>query len=385
MQGDFEYSCDLLEDRSCPLIHDCHGNVGTNNRQSWPELDLFVRMSADFRDTFQNVLLRSLRLFWPLQHLKLVVVLDDEKEEDHKFGGELTSIASKYGLPPFKVFYESPSTTYESGYDRQQWSMFWADNYTSATYVGFMDTDTLITTRVHAGDLFECGRPLVLGVVGNEWEKHWVASSKTTALVLGKPEVMRGMTYFPVVLKVSHLAKMRQEITGRLNANCFDDAFRIFSKGSRRHAFTYSQFNIMVNYVFYHEHCDYSFSFQELIPGDRTVSEGRSPCLDTILDEMNTFPRVFVTEHNSHAQKPVDDFLLEGFCRSNSEASLKIKYHELCKDYSDAVLHEALFHFETRSWTWHAMCRKAQLRHYHAVRQEHANWPLDLLDEIAPH
>lgn len=345
-----------------------------------------MRMSAKFRDTFKNILLRSLRLFWPREHLNLVIVLDDESEEDHRFGEEVATIAVSYGLPPIKVVYETPSTAYETGYDRQQWSMFWADNYTTATYVGFVDTDTLFTTRVHPGDLFECGRPLVLGVVGAEKATQWVSSSKTTALVLGKPEVMRGMTYFPVILKTSHLAKMRLDITERLNATSFDDAFTTFSKGSRRGAFTYSQFNIMVNYVFYREHCDYSFSFQELNPGDWTVSEGRSPCLITILDEMNTFPRVLVSQHNSYvsAQKPVDQYLLEGFCRSNSDARLRTKYHEACRNYSDAVLQDDLFKFELRSWTWHSMCKKEQLRHYHAVRQEHVEWPLALLEEIIP-
>ena len=28
------------------------------------------------------------------------------------------------------------------GWDRQQWIMFWADNFTDSDYVGFIDTDT---------------------------------------------------------------------------------------------------------------------------------------------------------------------------------------------------------------------------------------------------
>ena len=52
---------------------------------------------------------------------------------------------------------------YKSGYDRQQWTMFWADNYSTSEYIGFVDSDTLFTTYVDVEDLFEQGKPVVNG------------------------------------------------------------------------------------------------------------------------------------------------------------------------------------------------------------------------------
>ena len=37
---------------------------------------------------------------------------------------------------------------YRTGMDRQQWYMFWADNFTRSEYVGFVDADTLFITYV---------------------------------------------------------------------------------------------------------------------------------------------------------------------------------------------------------------------------------------------
>lgn len=54
----------------------------------------------------------------------------------------ITNVFAPHGL-------QDPSPYHgESGHDRQQWSMFWADNYTSSDYVGFVDTDTLFDTLV---------------------------------------------------------------------------------------------------------------------------------------------------------------------------------------------------------------------------------------------
>ena len=41
--------------------------------------------------------------------------------------------------------------------------MFWADNYSTSEYIGFVDSDTLFTTYVDVEDLFEQGKPVVNG------------------------------------------------------------------------------------------------------------------------------------------------------------------------------------------------------------------------------
>ena len=87
------------------------------------------------------------------------------------------------------MFLEPPNRLYDGGHSRQQWSMFWADNYTSSAYVGFIDTDTFFTTPVHPRALFSNGRPIVLGTVGARTSEFWAMAGRTTAAVLQKPEV----------------------------------------------------------------------------------------------------------------------------------------------------------------------------------------------------
>ena len=41
-----------------------------------------------------------------------------------------------------------PSSYYRRGIDRQQLLMFWADNFTTAEYVGFADTDAVLLTYI---------------------------------------------------------------------------------------------------------------------------------------------------------------------------------------------------------------------------------------------
>ena len=91
-----------------------------------------------------------------------------------------------------EVFLEPPNRLYDGGHSRQQWSMFWADNYTTSAYIGFVDTDTLFTTVVHPRALFSAGRPIVFGNVGKRTSEFWAKAGRTTEAVLRKPEVQQG-------------------------------------------------------------------------------------------------------------------------------------------------------------------------------------------------
>ena len=51
-------------------------------QEQWPDLQLYLRTTERFKDNMTNFLLRSLNLFWPPEHLSLVVVLDAEKAGD---------------------------------------------------------------------------------------------------------------------------------------------------------------------------------------------------------------------------------------------------------------------------------------------------------------
>jgi hypothetical protein len=44
--------------------------------------------------------------------------------------------------------------------------MFWADQYTDDEYVGFGDSDCLFYTHIDREDIFEDGKPVVHGRIG---------------------------------------------------------------------------------------------------------------------------------------------------------------------------------------------------------------------------
>ena len=346
-------------------------------------------MTRSKADQFEEMLLRSLRLFWPAEAVRLLIVLDDESEADHEWGPELTRDLSSYGFASIRIAYEPPSDVYayhgRDGHNRQQRSMFWADNFTSADYVGFLDTDTLFTTRVHPGDLFECGRPVVHGLMGKPQADFWAAAGNATAAAFGRPQVMRGMQYFPVIMQPKHLKLMRDHITENLVTENFDEAFRHIVSGRLTGSPYFSQFNMMATFIYYFHQCDYTFSLEELVPGYRETDEGHTTCLDDILDERNTFPRVKVAVHYRYitAPEPVETYLLEGYCRSEANLpSGDATFAARCSPFSPSTMQKALFDFEYHSWEWNSLCRRAQLKHYKALELSAREWPTGLVGEI---
>ena len=368
----------------CPAAYDVcgHHGLGTHAHEKWPQLELFLRMTSSKQGLFRDVFLQSLRMFWPAEHVRLLVVLDDENEDDHAWGADLKTLLDTYGFASARVEFEPPTEdVYITGHDRQQWSMFWADNFTSAEYVGFVDTDTLFTTRVHPGDLFECGRPVMHGLVGQQTNDWWSRTALATEVALGQPQIMRGMTYFPVIMNVQHLKHLRTHMVEKLHAPNFNAAMRsiIFD-----HA-PFSQFSIMASFMYLHHQCAYVFALEELEPGFREKLPGHTQCLDAILDERSTFPRVKVAVHYRYIKDPppVSAYLLEGYCRSEALLSTGDKAHlENCTSFQTSALQETLFEFEYHSWRWDNLCRHAQLRHYTALELAERTWPADLLLDI---
>ena len=347
-------------------------------------------MTKSKADNFEEMLLRSLRLFWPAEAVRLLIVLDDESEADHEWGLELARDIRAYGFASVRIAYEPPSDVYDggavrSGHNRQQRSMFWADNFTSAEYVGFLDTDTLFTTRVLPGDLFECGRPVVHGLVGKPADDMWAGMATATAAALGRPQVMRGMQYFPVIIQTKHLKHLREHITDHLGTVSFDEVIRQFVSGSLTGLPFFSQFNMMATFIYYYYQCDYTFSLEELVPGYRETDEGHTTCLDDVLDEKTTFPRVKVAVHYRYikAPEPIEAYLLEGYCRSEPMLpSGDTTFAPRCSTIPSTMLQKSLFEFEYHSWEWNSLCRRAQLKHYKALEQSAREWPADLVEEI---
>jgi hypothetical protein len=96
-------------------------------------------------------------------------IIISENGDSYNFK-EMQQYITKYAnqLPgPYRLTSNEPSTYYKRGHDRQQRLMFWADNFTTAEYVGFVDTDCVFITYVDREDLFENGKPVINGRSGN--------------------------------------------------------------------------------------------------------------------------------------------------------------------------------------------------------------------------
>ena len=172
-----------------------------------PEFILFVRLTSGYRwdREYNNVLVRSMKLFFPADRAKLLVVLDREKEQDHRLGKRLQK---EWPYP--NICYMDPgkpAVYHNLGKSRMYWDMLHPDKCTNVPYVGFVDTDTFFTTFVTPSLLFENGKPVIVGVIGEpNYSTCWAF---TTEKFLGRKEVVQCMTYFPVMIKTEHLKEMR--------------------------------------------------------------------------------------------------------------------------------------------------------------------------------
>lgn len=216
-----------------------------------------------------NTFMPSYLLFWPVRAWTssgLVFILDGDSPFDRQQGTVLENIA----LPSVvEVKYEAPapedtlcSDWRREGYSRQQYSNFYADLYSDAEFVAIIDTDAAFRAPVIPSDLFEDGKPIVRGF---NQESEWISDVATRA-VGGHRGVGRFMTRytFPLVLKASHLSDMRAGIAENLGAETFEEAFRmICSEG----AGSYSQFEIMMNYLWYNTNDGYAWHIADPLSG----------------------------------------------------------------------------------------------------------------------
>lgn len=223
----------------------------------WPRLDVFVpvhlqlpalvKREHDRNAEFVDFFLRTYTLFWPYQQANstMRVLIDAERRTTPVFAAFEASVLAKLPHTQFSFIAESPWYNGNGG-ARQQYAMFWADNYTTpgAEFVAFADADTAFTTCIDREDLFEGGKPVINGRFGVESRVPWRGVPATTFAFTGLEEPMRCMSYFPVVLRVAHLHLIREHIRRHMKKNTFDEAFQAFGG-------YYSQFNIMCTVLFW--------------------------------------------------------------------------------------------------------------------------------------
>ncbi|CAM9643137.1 unnamed protein product, partial [Hapterophycus canaliculatus] len=208
-------------------------------------------------------------LFWPVRAWKssrLVVILDAESPGDREKGTVLEHLTFASMV---RVKYEAqpPEGTLCSdwrreGYSRQQYSNFYADLYTDAEFLAIVDTDSAFRVPVVPSDLFEGDKPIVKGF---NQESDWTSHVSTIAIG-GHESVGRFMTRysFPVVLRASDMPKIRSGIAKNMGAATFEEAFHFLCSAG---AGTYSQFEIILNFVWYNMRDGYAWHIADPASG----------------------------------------------------------------------------------------------------------------------
>lgn len=275
-----------------------------NSTSSWPSLELVPAHSEDER-IILDWLLPSLQLFWFSAKL---VVLAENNSEGHMWAESFLKAVQRLGMGPnVRIeFMDSPCQdgTLKCLKNRayQQYYQMVSDGVTTAEYVGFVDTDTLLLNPILPEHLFDSmARPHVIGFVGCPYAtgphyRMWGDVPAATQAGMKMPYVARGMANFPFIMRRTHLADMRQWLlmqNGIANST-LNDFKAWFVENARSEHF--EQFGYMIAYMFYQQRAAYAWHFQEVnqqhdVKGQIKVAELQRM---TLPEEWAVWPRVMV-------------------------------------------------------------------------------------------
>ena len=211
-------------------------------------LELITRAHAGADSVLRGKLLRSLVAFWPPERFGSVVVVLDDTPEDRACGAALLTDFSRL------VGVEYANRTrlrinegglFQHGYHVQQFDTLHLDWYSSAAFVGIVDTDTLLLTPPHELDFFDdAGRPHVIPRVEAPWGDLWIGAANASPWFIGEAQPFRCMSYFPLVFKREHLAALRAHVE-KLHGAPFGRVFYRYVFKIKGGTWLYSQFNVM--------------------------------------------------------------------------------------------------------------------------------------------
>lgn len=254
-----------------------------------------------------------MRLFWPASlPLRMRVVLDAEDPEAHAAAINFTR-----SWPFPAISYEERFSAQMRGKERQQLSMLWADKHTGSKYVGFLDTDTIYVTTVTQQSMFVDDKPVVFGAVGKPVNTWWNTVPASTMHVLGLPETMKCMSYFPVIIAADHLRQLRSHVENMHNRP-FNDVIGDVDSSHWCH------FSIICTYIWHYHRQEYSFFVQEIVSGVNETVTGQDPDFQSILKSTgdvkarttNHFRWVFESKTARHRANStlLAALLRRGFC-----------------------------------------------------------------------
>ena len=327
------------------------------------DMDVYLRMtsaSPGLTNFYDNVLVRSMSYFWP-DIESMVVVLDDEQSEDKLFG----KTAPKTFPFPRVCFMKNVQIRGYTGRDRMQRDLFYPELCTSKRFVAYVDTDTMFMSRVVTDMLFVDDKPKVIGVYGNIAYDWYEKVSQATVDLFKTKEVMRCMSYFPVIMKVEHIIELRKYLE-KIHGLTFDEL--LMKKTIQiKHI---SQFNMMCQYIWMFHRDEYAFYLQyqpNTKPGLSSANrEDKAYFSKLDISQFQTYPLARVSFHYKYM---LEDWTSQIMYRHLFKASVCFMGgFELCPPacvlYSKDSLRKEMFVFDMLDWTWDSRCIEAQRSHY---------------------
>ena len=354
----------------------CNDEI-TPNSNPLQDVELYLRYTTSgpqFPAQAETWILCSMQLFWP-KNSKVVVVLDEEKEADRKYGTTLNE-TTKSKMLDLRVCYMKPyppDVIHHFGKIRMYFDMMHADLCSNATYVGLVDVDTLFITAVTPNLIMENGKPVVTGRIGEPRIPCWI---QTAEYVLRIKQVMQCMHYFPVTFKTTHIKEFRQYVS-KLHGKEFLEVVSEATGKLKINGFCYCHYSMMCNFMWYHHRNEYAWHLQYVKPTQPLLSASVSnEYFQTEVKPEEKIPHPRSSMHVRHfmlngrykdpgtpSERFVNDQLLEGLCYS---FGIKLCIN-LCERFNITKIHVNLFNFENYNWLWDSRCLEKQTEHYKNV------------------
>ena len=343
------------------MAHNTSKAVSDNELTTSISMDLYLRFTTakpTLPRYYESLLVQSMRYFWP-DHFSMVVVLDNERQEDHSFA---ESIRQTFPFP--RTCFMDPITGLQfSEKDRTQRDMFYPERCTSKKYVGFVDTDTVFISRVIPELLFDEGKPIIVGIYGNIYNSYYEDIAESTEKIFKTKEVMRCMSNFPVIMKVEHIIKLREYLE-KLHNMTFDEVLQ------KKRVKRIGQYNFMCQYIWLFHRNEYKFYFNFNKQVNKRLALGRADnnYYNQMLtqEQLQPFARFCVhykyynLDGNWKKQATYTNLFKSSICFMGG--------FDLCPDkctkFKKDSLRKAMFAFDYIDWTWDRRCLAAQQKHY---------------------
>ncbi len=320
------------------------------------DFGLYMRTYHGKQTDYFTMLVPSMKYFWFLP-VNLTVVLDDTPE-DRTFGEQ---IAKQFPYPT--ICHEKPFDSkyyHNRGHSLQQLSNFYVETCFHKKYVGFVDSDTFFVTPVTPELLFNGTKPHVIGAFVDTSGWH-----KATKFALGKKQVFRCMSHFPIVMQVAHIIELRQYVADLHNTS-FLDVFAKFAGFKKR----FSQFNIMCNYNWYFHRDKYQFHAHYVQAAKESPVVLSMNFYNKFISQNMTVPFIRSAIHYTHQKGKKKDrvqLIKSGICKSGGFQLCP----NVCKPQEVSSLQRELFKFSSMKWLWDKRCFQVQKEHYKNVLEKY--------------